>query len=66
MYRLQFFETVHEAHIFILKKRIKLRKFSTLFNTSQDVAMRNYERFLSLRENENYSQLFQEWVMIKY
>ena len=42
----------------VWKKRIKLRKFCILFNPSQDVAMSNYERFLSLKKTKITASYF--------
>ena len=54
-----FFETVHAAHIFSLEEKNKIKKkFCILLNPSQDVAMSNYERFLSLKKTKITASYF--------
>ena len=61
-----FFETVHAAHIFSLEEKNKIKKILYIVQSFPRCSYEQLWEVLVLKENENYSQLFQEWVVIKY
>ena len=65
-YRLQFFETMHAAHIFSLKEKDKIKKIQYIVQSFPRCSYEQLWEVLVIKENENYSQLFKEWIMINY
>ena len=61
-----FFETVHAAHIFSLKEENKIKKILYIVQSFPRCRYELLWEVLVLKENENYSQLFQKWIVIKY
>ena len=61
-----FFETLHAAHIFSLEEKNKIKKILYIVQSFPRCSYGQLWEVLVLKENENYSQLFQEWVVIKY
>ena len=62
----RFFETVHAAHIFSLEEKNKIKKILYIVQSFPRCSYEQLWEVLVLKENENYSQLIQEWVVIKY